>query len=617
MKISLFRGNIKNISTTETIDSWDDFCDLVGKPTIGGKDGDYFVRGYCTPTRDDKNMQSIDLIIIDGDQLISDGSTCCPPEPVHAVLKTNNITHIIYSSFSNSPDKNIYKWRLCIPCDELINKNSTSRGAREIISCLNANGLMVKNSSESSTISQGWFLPRIQTPDDADFFYSAFHDGETYKLGKFNAYETKIEEKYTQKTKFNWDVALEGLTSGTAHEKLTEIAGWCVRTMGADWADSQLVEFMAALTKNYLTEPTKKERVLSNDCKEIKDIVKSFRLKEKQNTTVIGWETSIITGDQLQSKVYPPIQWAVDGIIPEGLTILAGDPKVGKSTLAVDICSAVASGVNCLGNVPCVSGGAVYISLEDPERRVKDRIEKQHDLWPNTFRLITAIGIISIDPMIEQIKKIYQTFPDTRVIVVDTMGTVLPPKPQNQADYLYYYQVLPDFQRWALTNHVALIMITHKNKDKAGQNDNKFASIMGSQGIQAVADTLILLSKNYEKEKIASTDFTLPDGYLDIKGRDMGETTHMLEWNAATQCYNMMIERKPPETGNVNFLLILKSLEEKQLTPKEIGEKTLLNKSSIKVYLRRMLAKGLLINTDGLYSLPNVEYKKSDQNTRW
>ena len=160
-------------------------------------------------------------------------------------------------------------------------------------------------------------------------------------------------------------------------------------------------------------------------------------------------------------------------------------------------------------------------------------------------------------------------------------------------------------------------MITHKNKDKAGQNDNKFASIMGSQGIQAVADTLILLSKNYEKEKIASTDFTLPDGYLDIKGRDMGETTHMLEWNAATQCYNMMIERKPPETGNVNFLLILKSLEEKQLTPKEIGEKTLLNKSSIKVYLRRMLAKGLLINTDGLYSLPNVEYKKSDQNTRW
>jgi hypothetical protein len=34
-----------------------------------------------------------------------------------------------------------------------------------------------------------------------------------------------------------------------------------------------------------------------------------------------------ITGTDLLAKEFPPMRWAVPGVIPEGLTELAGSPK--------------------------------------------------------------------------------------------------------------------------------------------------------------------------------------------------------------------------------------------------------------------------------------------------
>ena len=46
MKISLFRGGFATLYSSETIETWDEFCDLVAKPVIGIKNGDYFVAWY-------------------------------------------------------------------------------------------------------------------------------------------------------------------------------------------------------------------------------------------------------------------------------------------------------------------------------------------------------------------------------------------------------------------------------------------------------------------------------------------------------------------------------------------------------------------------------------------
>ena len=51
-----------------------------------------------------------------------------------------------------------------------------------------------------------------------------------------------------------------------------------------------------------------------------------------------------ITAEDLQNRTYEPTHFLVDELIPEGLHILAGAPKIGKSWLALWLCLCVSQG---------------------------------------------------------------------------------------------------------------------------------------------------------------------------------------------------------------------------------------------------------------------------------
>lgn len=48
--------------------------------------------------------------------------------------------------------------------------------------------------------------------------------------------------------------------------------------------------------------------------------------------------------EEIMTTVYKPIEFVIDGLIAQGLYILAGAPKVGKSWLALDMCLSIAKG---------------------------------------------------------------------------------------------------------------------------------------------------------------------------------------------------------------------------------------------------------------------------------
>ena len=51
-----------------------------------------------------------------------------------------------------------------------------------------------------------------------------------------------------------------------------------------------------------------------------------------------------IDSETLMNKVLPPIHFAISDLLPQGLSILAGAPKIGKSWLALWLCLRVARG---------------------------------------------------------------------------------------------------------------------------------------------------------------------------------------------------------------------------------------------------------------------------------
>src|SRR3954451_15049367 len=83
-----------------------------------------------------------------------------------------------------------------------------------------------------------------------------------------------------------------------------------------------------------------------------------------------------ITLDALDRKTFPELREIVPGILPEGLTILGGRIKLGKSWLMYDISTAVAYGGHALGSIPVEQGDVLHLALEDGERRVQGRLRQ-------------------------------------------------------------------------------------------------------------------------------------------------------------------------------------------------------------------------------------------------
>jgi predicted ATP-dependent serine protease len=106
------------------------------------------------------------------------------------------------------------------------------------------------------------------------------------------------------------------------------------------------------------------------------------------------WRDRVYTAADLQHRTFPEISYCVPDLIPEGLTIIAGKPKIGKSWLALDICIAIAANRFCLGERKPLPGGVLYAAMEDNPRRLQRRIDRLlstfNDKWPEGLTLTNS-----------------------------------------------------------------------------------------------------------------------------------------------------------------------------------------------------------------------------------
>jgi RecA-family ATPase len=84
-----------------------------------------------------------------------------------------------------------------------------------------------------------------------------------------------------------------------------------------------------------------------------------------------SWKDHVFTAAQLRDKQFPPVSYVVPDLIPEGLTILACRPKIGKSWLVLDIAIGVATEGRVLGGIHVTQGDVLYCALEDNPRRLQ------------------------------------------------------------------------------------------------------------------------------------------------------------------------------------------------------------------------------------------------------
>lgn len=99
---------------------------------------------------------------------------------------------------------------------------------------------------------------------------------------------------------------------------------------------------------------------------------------------------SLITFSDLMSQDLPEPRWIIRDLLPEGLCVLAGAPKIGKSWLAHGLSLSVAIGGLALGRFECSHGRVLHCALEDNPRRFRKRMSMMLGEDPAPDRAVFA-----------------------------------------------------------------------------------------------------------------------------------------------------------------------------------------------------------------------------------
>ncbi len=214
-------------------------------------------------------------------------------------------------------------------------------------------------------------------------------------------------------------------------------------------------------------------------------------------------------GAWLDAQDFPPLAYAVPGVIPEGSVLLVGPPKIGKSWFVQAVTLAAAAGGKMLGlDIP--KRPVLYLALEDGDRRLQDRCRKllAGDPIPREFEYLTRV-----EPgrVLEAVTSWLDLQDGPALVVLDTLGKVMPPALQGESAYQRDYRVGTALKRIADERPGMTLLVNHHDR-KAGGEDF-IDAVSGTHGLAGAADTVMVLTRSRHEE----------DGLLKVTGRDVPE----------------------------------------------------------------------------------------------
>lgn len=236
------------------------------------------------------------------------------------------------------------------------------------------------------------------------------------------------------------------------------------------------------------------------------------------STTTTPRQTEWSAPDLLAAHFDPP-KYAVPGIVPQGLSMVIGGPKMGKSWLTLGIALGVASGGKVLGYIDVPQGEALVYALEDTPVRLQDRLRQMlgDEPAPQALTVVTALprlGAGGADALDAALTK----RPGCRYVVVDVLARVRDPLGKGQ-QYESDYAAIATLKEIADAHGVALTVVHHDRKAAASDFVEKCS---GTNGIAGAADALLVLTRSRGRA----------DARLNITGRDLEERTEALDFHA-------------------------------------------------------------------------------------
>jgi hypothetical protein len=150
----------------------------------------------------------------------------------------------------------------------------------------------------------------------------------------------------------------------------------------------------------------------------------------------------MFNGAWLDQKEFPPLEYAVPGIIPEGFGVLAAPPKTGKSWLVCNIRLACAAGGTALGRITVAQRPVLYLALEDGQRRLQTRCRRINGSQPLPDSIDFIVHADNSTIAFGMICEFLTGHRDDKpLIILDTLGRAKPTRPVGADPYQFDYSV--------------------------------------------------------------------------------------------------------------------------------------------------------------------------------
>lgn len=306
----------------------------------------------------------------------------------------------------------------------------------------------------------------------------------------------------------------------------------------------------------------------------------SFRQAKKIDRPPI----EVFTAAELSKMDLKEPDWIIPKILPVGLSILAGGPKVGKSWLALDWALTIALGAHAMGKIKVEKRKVLGLFLEDTKHRLLDRLTKLAngvDL-PSELLLMHSIarvdqgGLSDLRGLIEKHKP--------ALVVVDTFQVFRRTARDSQNAYAADYAASRELKELADAYEMAVLCIHHLRKQKSGSADQDFVTaVSGSSGLTGAADSIMGLAR----ARMSDT------ALLKITGRDVQEAEFSLKKDKLTNGWTLIGTAEEIELSNERkeILDVLREYPE-GIKPADLAKTMKKNAATIRGLLIRMYESG-------------------------
>lgn len=250
----------------------------------------------------------------------------------------------------------------------------------------------------------------------------------------------------------------------------------------------------------------------------LKDELNSGKMPNLIDMRKTSWTLSEILDTE-----FPEPKWIVPSIVQEGLVMLAGRPKAGKSWMALQLAGAVASGGKFFDK-DIEQGDVLYLGLEDQPKRIKERailMDLPHCPVQIEFAWNPLQGDGLNDLYLECERERY------RLIIIDTLARVIPGVNLNDENPIS--TIVNELQAMAIKHEITVLAIHHTRKANNMWAD-PIDDVMGSTAISRALDAVLAIYKEQGKA----------GARLRGRGRDTEELDLAIRFDNLTKCWQSL-----------------------------------------------------------------------------